>query len=174
MLIMGERLCVTIKLVEPTTAGANPDDPLPACVKGAHSIMTQTVGVVNDGAKMVKGLSPAIKHANAAICGYPEHSLLILMNPVGIITAQAVWIGGVISIPSKGLCFSIESIQSSPGAHPEPTGPVFINRVDTIVAERLRIGGIMLITGEPDLFTIEFAESACRADPEVAQTILND
>ena len=43
MSIMGKRLCLAIKFVEPTTTGANPDDPRPAGVKGAHNIMTQGI-----------------------------------------------------------------------------------------------------------------------------------
>ncbi len=107
---MGELFCLAIKLVESTAIGADPEDPRPACVKGAHIIMTQAVGVVRYGAIVVKGLCPAIKNANATIGSDPEHSVPALINLVNSIAAQAVWIGGVISIVCKGRRFLIESI----------------------------------------------------------------
>ena len=119
---MGELFCLAIKLVEPSAIGADPDDSLPACVKGVSIIIAQAVRVAGYGAIVVKGLCPAIKNANANMCSYPEHSLLTLINMPDSISAQTVWFSGVMSIVSKGLGFSIESIQSAPpGAHPELT-----------------------------------------------------
>ena len=118
---MGELFCLTIKLVESTAPSSDPDDPCLTCVEGLHTIITQTVRVAGDVAIVVKGLCPAIKNANATICRYPEHSLLTLINMPDSISAQRVWISGVMSVMSKDRCFLIESIQSpSPGAHPEP------------------------------------------------------
>jgi hypothetical protein len=170
MLIMGELLCLAIKLVEPTTIGADPEDPRPACVKGTHIIMTQAVGVARHVAIVVKGLSTAIMNANATICSYPEHSVPALINLVNITAAQAVWIGGVMYVVKKGRCFPIESIQSAPPrANPKLTCLVYKNRFGNIVAQSLRIGRIMLIASESDRFRIEFAEPIVRADPQDAR-----
>jgi hypothetical protein len=74
------------------------------------------------GTIAVKSLCPAIKYADAAIGGYEMHSLPTLYKLPDSISAQAVWISGVMSIVSKGRCFPIEKIQSAPsGGNPEPT-----------------------------------------------------
>ena len=163
---MGKLFGLAIKLVESTTIGANPDDSIPACVKGAHIIMTKAVRIAGDGAVMVKGLAPAIENIHAPICRYPEHSLLTFINLVDRVSAQTVWIRAVMPVTGKGRCIPIESIQSAPpGANPELACPVYIKRGDAIVAQRLRIGRIMLITGKPGCFRIEFTESTVRANP---------